>query len=97
MRMMAKAIRYLVVLCMLTSISGCGVKYGFTGGSIPEGMTTYTVEFFENTAPIVNPVLSQTFTEALKERIRSQSSLSQVTNDGDAIFEGRITGYSIAP
>src|SRR3546814_6468344 len=55
------------------------------------------VEFFENTAPIVRPTLSQTFTEALKERIRSQSSLSQVTNEGDAIFEGRITGYSIAP
>lgn len=85
------------MVLVLLSVQGCGIKYGFTGGSIPEGMKTYTVEFFENTAPIVNPTLSQTFTEALKERIRSQSSLSQVTNDGDAIFEGRITGYSIAP
>ncbi|SKB85610.1 Lipopolysaccharide-assembly [Parapedobacter luteus] len=80
-----------------TLIQACGVKYGFTGGSIPEGTKTYTVEFFENTAPIVNPTLSLSFTEALKERIRNQSSLSQVDNDGDAIFEGRITGYSIAP
>lgn len=94
---MIKAIGYFTVFLAMTTLGGCGVKYGFTGGSIPEGMTTYTVEFFENTAPIVNPVLSQTFTEALKERIRSQSSLSQVTNNGDAIFEGRITGYSIAP
>lgn len=78
-------------------MQGCGIKYGFTGGSIPEGMKTYTVEFFENTAPIVYPTLSQTFTEALKERIRNQSSLSQVSNEGDAIFEGRITGYSISP
>lgn len=78
-------------------MQGCGIKYGFTGGSIPEGMKTYTVEFFENTAPIVYPTLSISFTEALKERIRSQSSLSQVSNEGDAIFEGRITGYSIAP
>lgn len=93
----AKRCSYLCMVLVLLSVQGCGIKYGFTGGSIPEGMKTYTVEFFENTAPIVNPTLSQTFTEALKERIRSQSSLSQVTNDGDAIFEGRITGYSIAP
>lgn len=92
-----KKVTYLLTLLAIVSLHGCGIKYGFTGGSIPEGMKTYTVEFFENTAPIVNPTLSQTFTEALKERIRSQSSLSQVTNEGDAIFEGRITGYSIAP
>jgi len=91
-----KRIGCLVALSILLT-QGCGVKYGFTGGSIPEGMKTYTVEFFENTAPIVYPTLSQSFTEALKERIRSQSNLSQVSNDGDAIFEGRITGYSITP
>ncbi len=94
---MAKTSKYLLLLLATVSVHSCGIKYGFTGGSIPEGMKTYTVEFFENTAPIVSPTLSQTFTEALKERIRSQSSLSQVTTDGDAIFEGRITGYSIAP
>lgn len=93
----AKLVKCVMTLLVIVAVDGCGVKYGFTGGSIPEGMKTYTVEFFENTAPIVNPTLSQTFTEALKERIRSQSSLSQVTNNGDAIFEGRITGYSIAP
>jgi len=92
-----KRIGCLVFLSAMLIAQGCGVKYGFTGGSIPEGMKTYTVEFFENTAPIVYPTLSQSFTEALKERIRSQSSLSQVTNDGDAIFEGRITGYAITP
>lgn len=92
-----KSYLYSGLLSAVVFIQSCGVKYGFSGGSIPEGTKTYTVEFFENTAPIVNPTLSQTFTEALKERIRSQSSLSQVDNDGDAIFEGRITGYSIAP
>ena len=86
-----------ILLLLTMAVQSCGVKYGFTGGSIPEGTKTYTVEFFENTAPIVNPTLSQTFTEALKERVRNQSSLSQVDANGDAIFEGRITGYSIAP
>lgn len=95
--MIVNTLRWAAFLWVATFIQSCGVKYGFSGGSIPEGTKTYTVDFFENTAPIVNPTLSQSFTEALKERIRSQSSLSQVDANGDATFEGRITGYSIAP
>lgn len=86
-----------LVLVMVFSVQSCGVKYGFTGGSIPEGMKTYSVLFFENLAPMVYTTLSQNFTEGLKERIRTQSSLSQVNDDGDAIFEGVITGYTISP
>lgn len=86
----------LVVLFCLT-LGSCGVKYSFTGGSIPQGMTTYSVLYFENLSPLVYTPLSQNFTEALKDRIRTQSSLSQVNDDGDAIFEGVITNYSIGP
>ncbi|HMR18312.1 MAG TPA: LptE family protein [Sphingobacterium sp.] len=89
--------RLFVVLTMLGTVYGCGVKYSFTGGSIPQGMKTYTVLYFENIAPMVYTTLSQDFTEGLKERIRTQSSLSQVNADGDAIFEGTITNYSITP
>lgn len=53
--------------------------------------------FFENTAPLVVNNLSQLFTEALKDRIRSQTRLSLVRGESDATLEGRITGYSIAP
>ncbi len=58
-------------------------------------MKSMTILFFENTAPQVVPTLSNDFTEALKERIRSQSNLSMVNSNGDGIMEGRITGYSI--
>ncbi|HLS95130.1 MAG TPA: LptE family protein [Sphingobacterium sp.] len=60
-------------------------------------MKTVNVQFFENIAPMVYPTLSQNFTEGLKERIRSQSRLSQVNGDADATFEGVITGYDITP
>ncbi|WP_316929866.1 LptE family protein [Sphingobacterium sp. T2] len=82
---------------LLSVVASCGVKYSFSGGSIPKDMKTYSVLYFENLAPMVYPTLSQNFTEALKERIRTQSSLSQVNNDGDAIFEGVITNYTITP
>jgi hypothetical protein len=75
--------------------SGC--SYKFNGASIPVDMKTVTVRFFENNAPLVVPNLSQQFTEDLKERIRTQSRLSITQNDGQAVFEGRITGYDIKP
>jgi len=74
----------------------CGI-YSFTGASIPATMETVSVDFFENTAPLVVSYLSQDFTEALKERIRNQSRLSMVRTDADASFSGRITGYTINP
>jgi len=74
----------------------CGI-YSFTGASIPPEMETVNIDFFENTAPLVVPYLSQEFTEALKNRVRNQTRLSMVREDGDATFEGRITGYSINP
>ena len=87
----------LLSLVLVMAFSSCGVKYGFTGGSIPENMKTVNVQFFENIAPLVYATLSQNFTEGLKERIRSQSRLSQVNGDADAMFEGVITGYDISP
>lgn len=86
-----------LLMTLFVGIQSCGVKYSFTGGSIPKGMKTYSVLYFENIAPMVYTTLSQNFTEGLKERIRTQSTLSQVNTDGDAIFEGVITGYNITP
>lgn len=85
------------VIIVTLTFNGCGVKYGFTGGSIPANMKTVNVQYFENIAPMVYPTLSQNFTEGLKERIRNQSRLSQVNGEADAMFEGVITGYDIAP
>lgn len=93
---MMKRIGIYLVTAAVFSLQSCGI-YNFTGGSIPAEMKTVTVQFFENNAQIVVPYLSTQFTEALKERIRNQSSLSMVRVEGDAIFEGRISDYSITP
>lgn len=93
----ARFLGSLGLLGMLACINACGIKYSFTGGSIPPEMKTVTVHFFENRAAIVHPSLSEAFTEGLKTRIRTQSRLSQVNADGDGIFEGAITSYTIGP
>ncbi|WP_183575274.1 LPS assembly lipoprotein LptE [Mucilaginibacter sp. X5P1] len=67
-------------------------------GSSTVGLKTIYVGYFDNNAPFVVSNLSQNFTEALKARIRSTTSLSIVqTQQADAVLTGTITGYSIAP
>jgi hypothetical protein len=46
---------------------------------------------------VVQPILSSTFTEALKDRFVQQTSLNLVNGMPDMEFEGEITGYKITP
>jgi hypothetical protein len=84
---------FLLSAAFLLVISGC--CYSFTGGATVSG--TYSVSFFENKASIVNPSLSQTFTEKLKDKIRRESKLTMVPEGGDFSFSGYISNYSVAP
>ncbi|MEJ7692449.1 LptE family protein [Daejeonella sp.] len=87
------------IICLSFSVififHSCGV-YTFSGAST-EGLKSVSVQFFENNAILVVPYLSSQFTEALKERIRNQSSLSIDRGEADANFEGRITDYTVRP
>ncbi|MFH1119920.1 MAG: LptE family protein [Bacteroidota bacterium] len=77
-------------------ISGCGV-YSFTGASVPPEAKSVSIAMFPNKADLVQPTLSQAFTEALREKFSSQTNLSLVPRNGDLHFEGEITGYSTEP
>lgn len=92
--------RYLFTFVFLLGIAimtgGCGV-YSFTGASVPPEAKTVSVMLFPNRAPLVQPSLSQTFTDALRDKFASQTSLSNVPRGGDLHFEGEITGYSTEP
>jgi hypothetical protein len=83
----------IVVLGLLNP--SCTVK--LNGSTVPLTIRTINVEYFENNAPLVVNYLSQNFTEALKARIRSQTSLSMVQGEANAHLSGSITGYSIEP
>lgn len=84
-----------LLLAVVVFVSpGC---YSLSGSAVPDAMHTINVGFFENNAPIVVANLSQNFTEALKDRIRTTTSLSIVRGEGDANMSGAIIGYSYAP
>jgi hypothetical protein len=76
---------------------GCKMHYGFSGATIPPEAKTVSVQYFQNQASLAPPTLSQTFTEALRDRLSSQTRLGLVNKGGDLNFDGSITGYSTNP
>lgn len=78
-------------------ISGCKINYSFTGVNLSPEVKTYTVYYFPNRARLVNPNLSQQFTEDLRDKLQRQTSLNEIQDNGDLIFEGQIENYDVRP
>jgi len=88
--------QYEKVLSGVCAFNSC-ITYSFTGASIPVTAKTISIKYFENNADFVNPTLSETLTQALRDRFSSQSSLTLIPNGGDLQFEGKITEYKTSP
>lgn len=86
----------IIAIIFLLVVTGCHI-YTFTGASISPDIKSVTIEFFPNHAAIVQPTLSQSFTEALKQKFVTQTSLRVVDKEGDLHFEGSINDYSTQP
>lgn len=86
-----------IILFTGTFITGCKINYSFTGANLSPEIKTFTVYYFANRARLINPTLSQTFTEGLKEKLNRQTSLDELADSGDIEFEGQITGYEVRP
>ena len=76
------------------SSSSCKI-YSFRDISIPDSVKSVNVHYIENHARYVNPQLSPSLTDHLKQKIVSQTRLTQ-TNRDDAHYDitGVITDYS---
>ena len=87
----------LVSLVLAGVLSGCSVSYSFRGVNISDENQTYTVQYFQNRAPIVQAQLSQLFTEALQDKIQNGTRLDLAAEGGDVQFSGEITRYETRP
>ena len=92
---MKKSITYLLATLISLTFISCGI-YSFTGGNVGEAKTLQ-IDFFRNEAPLVEPTLSQLFTQELQDLFTTQTNLTLVNDGGDLHFEGEITGYNITP
>ena len=85
-----------LILLLTLVLFSCG-PYSFTGASIPEGTSTFQVNYFQNSAPLIEPGLERDFTLALQDLILNQTNLDLVKSNGDLIYEGEIVEYRISP
>ena len=94
--MKIKAKIAVLVLVLAFVCHSCGV-YSFSGASIPAEAKTVSVDYFPNHAQLVNPLLSDNLTTALRDAMTNQTTLDMVETGGDLAFEGEITDYKTAP
>ena len=89
--------RPLVLLSACAVILSCSVRYSTSGGSVPAGATTISVELLDARAPLCTPQTAQTVTEEVRDLMQSQTPLTLSAKDGDIAFTGAITGYDVQP
>jgi hypothetical protein len=93
--MSLRCVLYISILLCAVIFQGC---YTFSGASLSPDLKTVYISYFQNRASIVQPTLSQAFTEKLKDKLVSQTKLT-LSNDqsADLTFEGYISDYSTQP
>ena len=84
-----------ITLASIALLISCGA-YSFTGGNTGDAKTIQ-IDYFPNQAPLVEPSLSNRFTQALQDLFVQQTNLELTQKNGDLVFEGEITDYRINP
>ncbi|MBO7446240.1 MAG: LptE family protein [Bacteroidales bacterium] len=86
-----------LLLLLAVVLASCKLSVSLTGGTVDARAKTVAITNFPNNASLVNPMLSQSFTTALKDKIQGQTPLTIVSRNGDYTIEGEITGYTVSP
>lgn len=76
-------------------IISCGA-YSFTGGNTGDAKTLQ-IDFFPNQAPLVEPALTQRFTNDFRDLFTRQTNLTLTGSNGDLYFSGEITDFRVTP
>ena len=85
---------FLLVLFVVSLLTGCNYKFNQT--TIPPEIKTVRVQYIENNARIKSPTLSPQLTDKLRQKIVSQTKLTQVNNENaDYDISGYISQYDV--
>jgi hypothetical protein len=77
--------------------TNCSVRYSLRDVSIPDSIKTVKVNFIENKARYINPQLSPKLTDKLRQKIVSQTKLTQTNSDNaDWEVSGYVNDYSVS-
>lgn len=90
--------KFILSFFVMALLVSCSISYKFNGASIDyTKVRTISIKDFPNQAPLIYPVLSQMFTDKLKDIYIRQTRLEMVKDNGDLDIEGEITGYDLTP
>jgi hypothetical protein len=89
---MARLVLVFLGVAMLFAACRISLNAGDAGNA-----KTISIAFFPNNASLVQPTLSQSFTEDLRNFFQTQSRLTLVPTGGDLRIEGSITDYRVNP
>ena len=92
---MKKTALFILFFTICLALTSCGI-YKFNGGSTGNSKTIQ-VDFFPNQAALIEPQLSQRFTQDMQDLFLRQTNLEQVRTGGDLRFEGEIIEYRVNP
>lgn len=90
-----KSIKYVIALTVPLLLFSCG-PYSFTGVQNLKAKT-FQVNYFQNTANLIEPGFERDFKLALEDLIVNQTNLNLTTTNGELVYEGEITEYRISP
>ena len=93
--MKTKKVKIWISAFLLLAITACHVTYSFTGSQIDA--KTISIDFFSNKASIIQPSLSQTLTEAFRDKFVNETKLELVERNAELHLEGEIVGYNVKP
>ena len=80
----------------LILIAGCKIYKFSEGGLVDEGAKTVYVKYIDNRAPYVNPQLSPNLSDRLRQKIVSQTKLSNINSEeADYFVSGEVRDYSV--
>ena len=87
---------YIVCCLLLLAFTSCSISYKFNGANI-NYQTTHSISIadFPNNAAMVNPTLSNTLSEAVRDLYQRQTRLQILSKGGDLEIEGEIVGYDL--
>ena len=90
------AVGLFTFLLLNVALSSCGI-YGFSEkGVVADSARTVRVAPFENRAPYVNPQITPSMTERLRQKILNQTKLTNTNNENaDYNIVGYIADYSV--
>jgi len=84
-------------ILLLLGVLSLGSCYTLKNASIPKDARFFQIEIFRNTTALAPATMAQDFTDALRNKIVTESQLAFNEETPDYIFKGTVTGYDVTP